>query len=498
MFIASSARALIVLFLAGAISSRAEDLSLASLFADHAILQRGKSVPVWGWAPPGEKVEVSFRGAQAETTSDAHGRWQANLPAMEATAKPADLIVKSYGRTLTIRDVLVGDVWLCSGQSNMEWRVDQANNAEQEIAAANFPLIRQFRVPKAYSDTLQSAVKAQWIPASPKTAGQFSAVAYYFARDLHQTLKIPIGLINASFGGKMIETFLSPEALAASEAQGAIKKRWKDEQAGLPAQMALWEKKKVASAGEGEVAATGMNPAVVVAQHRPGGLFNAMLNPLIPYAIKGMIWYQGEHNIARAEEYRSLFPSFIKDMRQKFGQGDVPFYYVQLANYDATLDKSREGYAKLREVQLQTLDLPNTGMAVTIDIGTPENVHPKNKQDVGTRLARWAKAKTYDLGGVYSGPLFKAATRDGAVVKVSFEFAEDGLVIQEPLGSFELADRDGKFYPASARVEGATVIVQSDTVKEPAAVRYAWANAPVATLFNQAGLPASPFRYSLP
>jgi sialate O-acetylesterase len=420
---------------------------------------------------------------------------------MEASVDGGDLVVKSGDRTLTARDVVVGEVWLCSGQSNMEWRVDQANNAEQEIAAADFPLIRQFRVPKTYEETPQSEVKAQWAPASPKTVSNFSAVAYYFARDLHQTLKVPIGLINASFGGKMIETFMSPEAFAASGLEAPVMKRWNDEQARLPALMELWKKKNAgntAAGGEGEEVAApkGMNPSVVVAQHRPGCLFNAMLNPLIPYAIKGMIWYQGEHNIARAEEYQSLFPAFIKDMRQKMGQGDFPFYLVQLANYDAKLDKSREGYAKLREVQLNALKLPNTGMAVTIDIGTPENVHPKNKQDVGLRLARWAKAKTYDLGGVYSGPLFQSAERDGAAVRVKFDSVGGGLVAEKELGSFELAGGDGVFKPATAKIEGDTVIVQSEAVVEPQAVRYAWANAPVATLFNKEGLPASPFRFS--
>lgn len=487
------------LFLAS-LTVRAQELKVASLFTDHAVLQRGKPVPVWGWAKPGDQVEVAYKTGKVSVEADQNGRWQVALPAMEASAAPGDLTIRSGENILSVRDVLVGDVWLCSGQSNMEWRVDQANNAEQEIAAANFPLIRQFRVPKTYEENLQTDVKARWSPASPATVGMFSAVAYYFARDLHQTLNVPIGLINASFGGKMIETFMSPEAFKESGVGAAVQKRWQDEQARLPAMIEVWKKKNAqnaAPAGDGEEAAPkGMNPAIVVEQHRPGCLFNAMLNPLIPYAITGVIWYQGEHNIARADEYKSLFPAFIKDMRAKMGQGNIPFYFVQLANYEAKLDKTREGYAKLRDVQLNTLQLPNTGMAVTIDIGTPENVHPKNKQDVGARLARWAKAKTYDLGGVYSGPLFKSAEREGAVVRVTFDQVGGGLVAEKDLASFELAGADGVFKPAMAKIAGDVVLVQSDAIAEPKAVRYAWANAPVATLFNKEGLPASPFRYS--
>ena len=491
-------RILPVFLVFGGLSVAQAELTVSALFSDHAVLQRGKTVPVWGGANAGDKVEVSFKSAKVDATADGNGRWQADLPAMEASAEPTDLVIKSGEKTLTIRDVLVGDVWLCSGQSNMEWRVDQANNAAQEIAAANFPQIRQFRVPKAYEEKAQTAVKAQWAPASPQTIGTYSAVAYFFARDLHQTLKVPIGLINASFGGKMIETFMSPEAFAHSGILPAITKRWEEEQATLPAKLALWEKKKAAAAQGEEGATSGMNPTVVIEQHRPGCLFNAMLNPLIPYAIKGMIWYQGEHNIARAEEYSALFPAFIKDMREKFGQGDFPFYYVQLANFEAKLDKSREGYAKLREVQLKTLALPNTGMAVTIDIGTPENVHPTNKQDVAMRLARWAKANTYELGGVISGPLFKSAERDGEVLTLSFDHVGGGLVAREPFIGFEVAGKDGVFHSASAKLVGETVIVQAAGVTEPVSVRYAWANAPVATLFNKDGLPASPFRHTLP
>lgn len=484
------------IFLAAALSStNAATLTLAPLFTDNAVLQQGKTVPVWGWTDAGGKVEVSFKGQKISATAGEDGRWQADLASLAASAEPADLAITAGDQTRTLHNVVVGEVWLCSGQSNMEWRVDQVINAEKEMAEANFPLIRQFRVPKAYSEKPLTASKGEWTGANPKSVGLFSGVAYFFARDIYQKLKVPVGLINASFGGKMIETFLSPEAIAGDPASAAVKKRWEEEQGRLPAQLALWEKKN-AEPG----AAKGMSPGVVVEQHRPSCLFNAMLNPLIPYAIRGMLWYQGEHNIARGAEYRTLFPAFIKDMRKRMGQGDFPFYFVQLANFDAPLDKTREGFAMLREAQLMTFkSLPNTGMAVTIDVGTADNIHPKNKQDVGARLARWAVSRTYNLGGLASGPLFKSAVREGAAMKISFDFVGDGLVARmEPLGGFEIAGADGKFVPATAKIEGDEVLVQAEGVTEPAMVRYAWANAPVATLFNKEGLPASPFRYPTP
>jgi len=463
-------------------------IRLAALFSDHAVLQQGKPVPVWGWGAPGDAVSVVFRGHSAQAVTDASGRWQAVLPAMLADNEPGTLTVSSGSTRLVARDVLVGEVWLCSGQSNMEWRVDQVKNANQEIAAAEYPLIRQFRVPKSFGDRPVPDVSGGWSPASPKTVGMFSGVAYFFARDLHRTLNVPIGLINASFGGKMIETFMSPEALEQSGLAAVVGKRWEDERARLPAQMAAWEK-----------TGKGMNPGIVVAQHQPSCLFHAMLAPLAPYGIRGAIWYQGEHNISRAVEYRALFPAFIRDLRAKFGQGDFPFYFVQLANYDAKLDKSREGYPLLREAQLQTLALPATGMAVTIDIGTPENVHPVNKQDVGARLARIAKARTYGLGGVDSGPSVRSGSRENGAIRLAFDHAEGGLRSgPDPAAGFEIAGADGSFRAASVRLDGEEVVVSSPEVPEPVSVRYAWANAPEISLFNREGLPASPFRFTVP
>ena len=467
-------------------AARAE-LRLGPLFRDGAVLQRDKPVPVWGWSDPGQSVKVVFRSAALETVAGADGRWQVLLPAMPACAQPATLTV-SAKETATVRDVLVGEVWLCSGQSNMEWHLRDATNAEQEIAGAAFPLIREFRVPHVIAETPQRDVGGTWVEASPETAGSFSAVAYFFARDLHRALNVPVGLINTSWGGKMIEVFMSAEALAGDPAFAAVEKRWQEEQARLPAQQAAYEKKAAAGA-------KGMDPRAVVAQHRPSCLFNGMISPVIPYGLRGALWYQGEHNISRAGEYRAQLSALIADWRTKFGQGDFPFYFAQLSSFDAPLDKSREGYALLREAQAQTLVVTNTGMAVTIDIGTPANVHPRNKQDVGARLARLAKAKTYGLGGEWSGPVLTSAIREGQALRLTFEHAAGGVVLRPTTKpAFEVAGADGAFKPAVARTKGDALIVQSEAVNEPTSVRYAWGNAPDASLFNAEGLPAAPFR----
>lgn len=496
----------LVLFCLGLAGTAHAELRLGPLFRDHAVLQQGKPVPVWGWADPGANVEVEFHGQHETATANQDGRWRVSLAAMKASAEPAELKVTS-GQTVTVHDVLVGEVWICSGQSNMEWHVRDVVNADQEIAGANFPLIRHFRVPHAIADTAQDDFTGTWSPASPKTVISFSAVAYFFARDLHRDLNVPIGLINTSWGGKMIEVFMSAEALASDPSFSAVEKRWQQEQARLPAQLEAYEKKRSqptkaksdnAAETPGDGTPTGMNPRDVVAQHRPSCLFNGMTAPVIPYAIRGAIWYQGEHNISRAGEYRALFSAMITDWRAKFQQGAFPFYFAQLSAFNAPLDKSREGYALLREAQLQTLSVPNTGMAVTFDVGTPDNVHPRNKQDVGARLARLANAKTYNRPVEWSGPVLKSATRDKSIVRLTFEHTAGGLELKPtPTPAFALAGTDGIFHPAVARVEGTAVIVQSDAVGDPVTIRYAWANAPEAALFNSEALPASPFHHSV-
>lgn len=468
-------------------------LRLGPLFRDHAVIQRDIPLPIWGWATPGKTIQIEFSKDRIEVETGADGTWRATLPAQAVNAEPATLRVKSDDEEVILQDILVGDVWLCSGQSNMEWRVDQSHNAEAEIAAANFPQIRQIRVPKIPSEIPLDNFDAPWVPCMPDTASKFSAVAYYFARDIHLNLHVPIGLINASWGGKMIEVFMSPESLEKDPHAADVERRWQTELASLPKKIAAYEQDQKSGSPTKR-----MHPQTVVEQHRPSCLYQSMLHPLIPYGIRGMLWYQGEHNISRGDEYRSLFASFITDLRQKFGLGDFPFYFVQLANFEAPLDKSREGYSKLRESQRHTLALPNVGMAVTIDIGTPDNVHPGNKQDVGARLARLAKSRTYDLDVVDSGPQVHSIAQDGQKLRISFDHTDGGLVVtQNPPHGFEIAGADGVFHPATVEIIGSEITLQSEAVPAPKAVRYGWGNAPQAVLFNGESLPASPFQMAL-
>lgn len=501
----------VLLWLAGSVlhTAGASALRLPTMFSDHGVLQREKPIPVWGWSAPDANVSVSFRGAQAVATAGRDGRWRATLPAMPASATPSDLVVRSGHEAVTVSDVLVGEVWICSGQSNMEWTVALSADAEREIAAARYPAVRQFRTVRAPAETPREDVAGAWKPALPGSVGAFSGVAYFFARDIHRALGgVPIGLINNSWGGKMIEVFLSTEAIARTPHGAAIERRWVAERDELTARMPGYPKLYAEWAGARATAlAAGAkfdrpkptNPQEVRDQHQPGCAFNSQVSPFLPYAIRGALWYQGEHNVSRAREYRALFGAMITDWREKFQQGDFPFYFVQLSSYGAPQDKSGVTYAELREAQMETLAVPNTGMAVSIDVGNRDDPHPRNKQDVGARLARIAKAKTYGLGGEWSGPIFRAATLERAAVRLDFDHVAGGLIAKkEPLPGFEVAGSDGVYHAAAATLRGNSVIVQAAGVTVPKAVRYAWANAPQVALFNSYGLPAAPFRASLP
>lgn len=490
--------------------SAAAPLRLSGLFRDGVVLQREQAVPVWGWAEPAAEVQVAFHGVDVRTTVAGDGRWRVDLPAMPADPKGATLSVRAGRERCEVRDVVVGEVWLCSGQSNMEWMVSQVEGAEREIASANFPLIRQFRVPKEPSEQPRDDVKGDWQPVVPSKVGLFTGVGYFFARDVHRALGgVPVGLINASWGGKMIEVFTPPSAIARTPHGAAVQRRWEIEQKDLttrrqsyPEALARW----TAARDEAQHTGTPFNqsrpqdPFDILRQHRPGCAFNAMIAPLIPYGLRGVLWYQGEHNISRPGEYRAMFGALIADWRERFGQGDLPFYFVQLSSFAAPMDKTRFGFAELREAQARTLEVANTGMAVSIDVGTPDNIHPRNKQDVGARLARIALKHTYGQGGEWSGPVLRSATAQGSRLRLAFDHASGGLVLR-PVGtasSFEVAGSDGVFHAGETVVDGDAVLVHASAVSAPRAVRYAWANAPAATLFNTAGLPASPFRFSLP
>jgi sialate O-acetylesterase len=486
------------------------DVTPAALFTDGAVLQREKPVAIWGRADRGEKITVSFAGQRRETTAGNDGRWLVMLEPLATSVQGAELVIAGKN-TVTVRDVLVGEVWLCSGQSNMEWAVNRAANGVQEAAAANFPLIRHLKIERAVADTAADTVPTTgWKPATPGYTGAFTAVGYFFARDLFQKLGVPIGLVNSTWGGTPVESWLSPAALAGDPAFAVVRDRWRQSVAAYPAakvafdqQMSMW------TAAEAEARKKG--PAALEAFRRssprlraprgpgdpwtPSGLFNGMISPLLPYGLRGVLWYQGESNAERAEEYAPLFARLITSWREHFGQGDVPFYWVNLANFNPVEDPTGLTYARLREAQTRTLALPNTGQALALDIGDPLDIHPLNKQEVGRRLALLARNRVYGLVADDTGPTLAKVVREGATLRVHFANAANGLIAYEQAPqALQLAGADRVFHPAVGRIERDTLMVSSPAVKEPMAVRYAWHNIPAANLYNGAGLPAVPFR----
>jgi sialate O-acetylesterase len=481
------------------------DVKLPAVIGDNMVLQQGQKIAIWGWAEPGEEVMVgvSWHTMEWGVTADEKGNWMFKMNPPKVGG-PYEMTLRGKN-TVTIKNILVGEVWVCSGQSNMQFAVRQAANAEQEIAAAQYPNIRLFSVERKVAEQPQSDCVGSWQPCSPQTVADFSAVAYFFGRELHKEIDTPIGLIHTSWGGTPAEAWTSKDALRSEPACAPILQRYADAVAKYPEAMKEYERKvdewkaAVAKAkAEGSKPPRGPGaPFGPGHPHSPGGLYNAMIAPLIPYGIRGAIWYQGESNAGRAYQYRRLFPAMIKCWRKEWGQGDFPFLFVQLANFMAVKPEPAESeWAELREAQSMTLALPNTGMAVIIDIGEANDIHPKNKQDVGRRLALWALAKTYAKQLVYSGPLYKSMEVQGNKIILHFDHVGGGLVAGggEPLKGFAIAGADRKFVWADAKIDGNAVVVSTDGVAEPVAVRYAWADNPVCNLYNKEGLPASPFR----
>lgn len=646
------------------------DVKLPALISDHMVLEKSEKVPIWGWAEPGEKVTVTLNGRSVRAEGGKDGKWMVALNLKDSAPGPFEMTVEGKNR-LTVSDVVVGQVWLASGQSNMEFSLKNAFGAEQEFAAPANPMLRHFAVKNAASAEPLEDCQGEWVTASPKTVGDFSAVGYFFARKLQSEIQGPVGIINATWGGTPIEAWTSQPALltvadlAAGVEQRAktareypdakkkfvadfgawLKKTGREDKApeaaafaapgistegwvavqlpgevageGLPANGAIWLRREIAiSAGEankpvslnlgpidgfesiywnGEpVKATtfetfpgegfvrrasvpahlvkeGTNTlairifAPVAAPRFPGtpragaksfggewlakaefalpplddetakaapqppsrpampqemssALFHGMINPLVPYAIKGIIWYQGENNADRAYQYRTAFPLMIEDWRGRWQQESLPFYFCQLANYLARKrgqfdipagrepEPAESTWAELREAQTQTLRLPETGQAILIDIGESRDIHPRNKKDAGERLALVALAKTYGKDLPYSGPVYESLAIEGNAARVKFRHADGGLVVRpeakdpsvgnmaSEVQGFAICGEDRKWVWADARIDGQTVIVWSDKVPAPVAVRYAWANDPACNLYNGAGLPAAPFR----
>lgn len=616
------------------------NITLPRIFSDNMVLQRNKPIPIWGWAAANEKITVQFNKQVKTVKADKTGQWKLALEP-ELAGGPWQLTIKGKN-SITINNILVGEVWICSGQSNMEWPVNSSNNKDLEIKNANFPQIRHFKVPNTVATTPQKDVTGgDWKVCSPQTVADFTAVGYFFARDLYQQLNVPIGLINTSWGGTMVETWISKEAFENTEEfktlfgnapianlETAMKQRaqqlvqkieslqgplkagtdtgnWKlvaFDDAGWPHMKlpATWESqgfeeldgivwfRKTIMISEAQAGKTaildlakvddidetwvngtkvgsllrwdesrrytipagilkaGKNVIAVRVTDNTGGggiygdaaemkltidntpqslagdwlfrvesirtsnsnnpnsyptlLFNGMVNPLIPYAIEGAIWYQGESNAGRAYQYRKAFPLMITDWRQRWNQGDFPFYFVQLASFNAGNGDTQKGstWAELREAQTATLSLPNTGMAVTIDIGESKDIHPRNKQDVGKRLAAIALNNLYQKNTECSGPMYQAMKTVGNKIELSFTHIGTGFMAKDKYGyikGFEIAGPDQKFHFAQAQVTGDKLVIYSDKVPAPVAVRYAWADdMPEANLYNKEGFPAVPFR----
>ncbi|WP_421826619.1 sialate O-acetylesterase [Larkinella sp.] len=618
------------------------DVRLPKIFGSHMVLQRRKPVPVWGWSDPNEKITIQFNNQTKTTKADKTGKWMVRLDPTEAGG-PFALTVAGKKNTVTFDDVLVGEVWICSGQSNMEWVVKSSTNAAQEIQEANYPLIRHFKVPHDLSlSPKDDVLGGEWQPATPETVGNFTAVGYFFARELLKELNnVPIGLLNTSWGGTQSESWTSREAMDsfeefkpvvatmpktleefASKRLEQLQNQVKSVQGELPGAAdvqqwsgadfndaawqtlrlpdlfdrkalpgfdgVVWFRREISVPAElagkemtltlgpvfdadetylngvkvGTTTQTGQartytvpggtlkpgrnviavrvddqngtggftakedqfklsgngreislvgdwkyriadynrNPVLVNPNMTGTILYNAMIHPLIPYAIQGAIWYQGESNAGRAYQYRKTFPLMITDWRTRWGQGDFPFLFVQLASFNAANGTSATGstWGELREAQTMTLALPNTGMAVTSDIGESKDIHPKNKQDVGKRLALSALKTVYGQNRVYSGPVFKAMEVTGNKAVLTFDHVGGGLQSSDKYGylkGFEVAGADQKFHWAKAEIQGDKVIVSSSEVATPVSVHYGWAddNGEV-NLYNKEGLPAVPFR----
>ncbi|MBI5820863.1 MAG: sialate O-acetylesterase [Verrucomicrobia bacterium] len=482
------------------------DVRLPAIFSDHLVFQRDASVAVWGWAEPGEEVAVEFAGQKKTAKADAKGKWMVKLDPMPASTEARTLTVRSQATNheLRVTDILVGEVWLGSGQSNMAMTVQSSNNFEQEKAAANFPQVRMFTVDRNPQRTPQSDCKGSWKLTTPENVGPFSAAAYFFGRELHQKLGVPVGLINSSYGGTDIAAWTSEDVqMKVPELKAAFENWARNDAAYVPEkamavyekQLAAWKEKtkKARAAGEKPPRAPQKPVQPRLSQNHPANLYNGMIAPILPYGIRGAIWYQGEHNANPVGGllYAKQLPLLIKDWRTRWGY-EFPFAWAQLPNFN----RPGDGWMLVRESMLKSLSVPKTGMAIIIDIGDPQDIHPKNKQDVGKRLALWALGTVYgEKVSAVSGPLPAGHKIRGSEIVLSFTHTNGGLVAKGgALKCFVIAGADKQWKPATARIEGDKVIVSSPDVPKPVAARYAWLDNPDCNLFNGAGLPASPFR----
>lgn len=496
------------------------EIKLPAIFCNHMVLQRGVEIPFWGTARPGEKIGILLNGKIKEIIVDSAGNWLVKFPKQKAGG-PYKMDI--FGdNTITLEDVYVGDVWLCSGQSNMDMTVAKEDrywcgvtNEAEEVANANFPLIRFFDVDFTPSHSVKTDVTGKWEICSSQTVGHFSAVAYFFAREIYQKYKIPMGMVTSAYGASTAETWISKEALAAhpnlKPLLDAYTAKWDKFVADSAVTMKKYREELTKFKGDmaaiqsavGDVSAkkpkAPRNPDPSIDQHNPYVCYNGMINGLIPYAIKGALWYQGESNGPSANQYREIMETLIADWRSKFGVGDFPFLYVQLANYGKPMEKPVEDGSMMivREAQVLNLSVKNTGMAVAIENAgnEPTNIHPKNKQDIGYRLGLIARAKVYGEKVEYSGPLYKTYKVKKNTIILSFDHVGKGLVAKnDSLTGFAICGEDKKWIYADAKIVGKTVVVSSPAVPNPIAVRYCWGTNPPASLKNKNGLWSPNFR----
>jgi sialate O-acetylesterase len=494
-------------------------VKLPAVIGDHMVIQQDKPVSVWGWADPGEQVSVRLAGQDVKARASSGGRWRVVLDPLKAGGSALEMLVSGQtGPAVSVKEILVGEVWVCSGQSNMEWPMEATASPVPEILGADHPGLRLFLVPKHTADRPRDDVEAAWSLCTPESVRPFSAVAYYFGLALHEKLGVPVGLIESAWGGTDIEPWTPPEGFAAvpdarprleqqeakyAEYRTALKKvfpKW---------EVWLRETRKALDAGTVlPPEPSGLDQFPVnpfESPQAPTALYNAMIHPLIGLAVRGAIWYQGENNRNDGLLYEKKMEALIRGWRDVWGLGDFPFYYVQLAPFGYDYDRESPGgdvpdFLRLPliwEAQTNILRLPNTGMAVVTDITDLKDIHPRNKKDVGGRLALWARARTYgEKGLVPSGPLYKSLTVEGGTARVTFDFAEGGLMSNDglPLAWFEVAGDDHIFHKAEAEIAGETVVVRSPRVTSPKAVRFGWHQLAVPNLSNKHGLPASPFR----
>lgn len=518
------------------------EVKMPAIFGDHMVLQQDLKLPVWGMAEPGEAVTVTVGKSSARTKAGDDGKWRVDLAPLASSDKPVTMTVTGKN-SLKFEDVLVGEVWVCSGQSNMGFKLSTTDGAATDAPKANDPSLRLFEVKKRTAIQPVTELEGQWEVCTPETAAAFSAVGYYFGRDLRSALKRPVGMIGTYWGGTPAEAWTSLSGLkrdpelksladegdknvadfakateeypAKQAAFQAAHDKWRDSGGKEYFRAVLkWKQdlQKAAAAGEPfppRPAGSKPEPMPPIppdgGQHAPATLFNGMVAPLIPYGIRGAIWYQGESNVSKADEYRVLFPRMISDWREKWGEGNFPFLFVQIAAFRYT---AAQNAPFLREAQDRTQKLPNTGMATAIDVGNAEGIHPTDKSNVGKRLVLVARHVAYGEKLVYSGPVYNSMKVNGNAIQVKFTQTGGGLIIGKApwvtqgakpipdtsLVGFTIAGADKKWFPAQAKIDGDTVVVSSLEVKNPVAVRYAWRNAPVANLYNKESLPAFPFR----